>query len=207
VSGDARDLVPEYVLGVLSAEERTQVKGVLDGGDSQALNHEVRLASEAVASLTDALPSRPMTPGGRSRLLATLASPDRFLAFFPTLRQWYDLDDDQLRAVIARIDEGISFIDAPLPGVRYFDFDAGPAAVAKEAGALILASGARFPRHVHHGSERSLILEGTLVLDGRRLHAGDILDATAGSQHQFAAGPERSLVLLVIHDGFSIVPA
>ena len=203
MSGDARDLVPEYVLGLLSESERRRVDDALEGSD--ALGGDVRLAREALAALTDALPQQPAASGGRARLLATLISPDRFLAFFPTLRRWYDLDDAQLRAVIARVDAGTSFVDAPLPGVRYFDFEAGPAAVGKEAGALTLAAGAHFPRHVHHGNERSLVLEGTLLVDGRRLHPGDTIEVTAGSEHQFAAGPERSLVLLVIHDGFSVV--
>lgn len=203
MSGDARDLVPEYVLGVLSAADRARVNEALQG--STELGREVRLATEALTSLTDALPPHPAVPGGRARLLATLASPDRFKAFFPTLRRWYDLDDDGLRAVLARMDAGTSFVDAPLPGVRYFDFTAGPAAIGKEAGALTLAAGASFPRHVHLGNERSMVLEGTLLVDGRRLHAGDTIEVTAGSEHQFAAGPERSLVLLVLHDGFSIV--
>jgi mannose-6-phosphate isomerase-like protein (cupin superfamily) len=202
VSGDARDLIPEYVLGTLSEEDRRRVHDAVDG--SAALGREVRLTSEALASLADALPARPATPGGRARLLATLTSPDRFKAFFPTLRRWYDLDDDQLRAVLSRIDAGTDFIDAPLPGVRYFDFPAGPAAVCKEAGALTLAAGAIFPRHVHHGNERSMVLEGTLLVDGRRLHPGDTVEVTAGSEHEFSAGPERPLVLLVIHDGISL---
>lgn len=203
MSGDPREQLAEFVLGVLPESEAPVLSAAV--AESPALAGELRQAAQAVAALTDVLPAAPLAPGGRARLLATLASPDRFRAFFPTLRRWFDLDDDGLRAVIARMDAGTSFVDAPLPGVRYFDFPAGPAAVGKEAGVLTLAAGAHFPAHVHHGSERSMVLEGTLLLDGRRLHAGDTVEVTPGSQHEFGAGPERSLVLLVIHDGFSLV--
>ena len=104
MSGDARDLLPEYVLGLLSDEERRRFAA--ESADSAPLNRDVRLAAEAIATLSDALPPRPVAVDGRARLMATLASPDRFAAFFPTLRQWYDLDDDGLRAVIARMDAG-----------------------------------------------------------------------------------------------------
>lgn len=203
MSDDARELVPEYVLGLLPEDERRRLVSAQEG--SATLAQEVRMAAAAVATLADALPERAPLPGGRSRLLATLASPDRFQAFFPTLRQWFDLTDEQLRSVIARMDAGTEFVDAPLPGVRYFDFETGPRAVGKEAGVLTLAPGARFPAHVHKGGERSMVLEGTLLLDGLRLHPGDVVDVTAGSRHEFAAGPERRLALLVIHDGIRLV--
>lgn len=202
MSNDAHELIPEYVLGLLAEDERRRVAGAVQG--SAALEREVRRTENAVAALADALPDRAPLPGGRARLLATLSSPTRFQAFFPTLRQWFDLSDEQLCAVIARMDDGAAFVDAPLPGVRYFDFQAGPRALGKEAGVLTLAAGARFPAHVHHGGERSMILEGTLLLDGRSLHPGDVVEVTAGARHAFAAGPERRLALLVIHDGISL---
>jgi len=202
MSGDVKDLMAEFVLGVLPEDDQARLTAAVAA--SPALAGEVRQAARAVAALTDALPAATMAPSGRARLLATLASPDRFQAFFPTLRAWYDLSDDQLRAVIARIDAGTSFVDAPWPGVWYFDFDGGPAAVGKEAGVLMMAPAAHFPSHVHLGGERSMVLEGTLLVDGQRLHAGDVVELTAGSRHEFSAGPGRPLVLLVIHDGFQL---
>jgi putative transcriptional regulator len=87
--------------------------------------------------------------------------------------------------------------------VRYFHFAAGRAAVGKEAGCLVLSPGARFPRHSHDGPERSMVLEGTLLLDGRAWHAGSVVECAAGTSHDFAAGAGRDLVVIVIHDGIS----
>lgn len=204
MSDEASDLLAEFVLGVLSADETARVSAAVT--DSPTLAGEVRQAARAVAALTDALPVARVDPRVRARLLATLSGPERFKEFFPTLRAWYDLDDDQLRAVLARIDDGTSFVDAPMPGVRYFNFSAGPSALGKEAGVLTMAPGAHFPSHVHLGVERSMVLEGTLVLGDSRLHAGDVVEVSAGSQHDFSAGPERPLVLVVLHDGFKLAP-
>ena len=52
----------------------------------------------------------------------------------------------------------------------------------------------------------SPVLEGTLLLEGRTWHAGDILEADAGSSHTFTATPGRDLVIIVGHDGIVISP-
>lgn len=201
MSDSARDLVPEYVLGVLPEGARKDVEAAIQ--DSADLDEEVRLSRLAIASLTDGLPPARVAPTDRSRLMATLASPDRFRGFFPVLRRWFDLGEQELRAALALVDAGTAWIDAPFPGVRYFHFQGGAAAVGKESGCLVLSPGARFPRHLHAGAERSMVLEGTLVLDGRQWHAGDVVETAGGTTHDFAAGPGRDLVLIVIHDGIS----
>ena len=201
MSGSARDLVPEYVLDVLPEAGRKDVEAAIHG--SADLEDEVRLSRQALASLADALLPAHVASAGRSRLLATLASPDRFRAFFPVLRRWFDLGDQGLRTVLAQIDDGTAWIDAPFPGVRYFHFQGGAAAVGKESGCLVLSPGAHVPRHLHAGTERSMVLEGTLVLDGRACHAGDVIETAGGTTHDFAAGPGRDLILIVIHDGIS----
>ena len=195
------ELVAEFVLGVLPEARSKELAAAI--ASDPGLEREVRLGGMLVDLLADGLPAPPRAANARARLLATLSSPDRFKELFPILRSWFDLGDDELRAVLARADEGRSWVDAPFPGVRYFHFEAGPKALGKEAGCLTLAPGARFPAHRHDGTERSMILEGTLLLDDRAWHAGSVFEAAAGTAHELSAGAGRDLVLVVIHDGIS----
>jgi hypothetical protein len=209
------DALPELVLGILPPDEEEAVAAALGGAsggalgpgggvDLAALSARIRQAERAVeAALVDVLPVVHPGTGARDRLLATLCSPDRFREFFPTLRRWFDLDDAGLGAVIARIDAGTSWKDTPFAGMRYFRFSAGPGALGRESGCVLLAAGARFPRHRHRGHERSIILEGSLTLDGRRCHAGDVIESPIGSAHEFVSGTGRDLVILTSHDGIA----
>ncbi|MSP62239.1 MAG: cupin domain-containing protein [Myxococcales bacterium] len=47
-----------------------------------------------------------------------------------------------------------------------------------------LAPGGRILAHQHAGTEVMYIIKGSMVVDGIRLHAGDILTAPAGSVHR-----------------------
>ena len=200
------DALPELVLGILPRDEEEAVEAALvgprDAVDAAALSARIRQAERAVeAALVDVLPVVHPGTGARARLLATLGSPERFRELFPTLRRWFDLDDAGLGAVIARIDAGTSWKDTPFAGMRYFRFSAGPGALGRESGCVLLAAGARFPRHRHRGHERSMILEGSLTLDGRRYHAGDVIESPIGSAHELVSGAGRDLVILTSHDG------
>lgn len=197
-----KDLLPEYVLGLLTPEAQRKLDAEL--ARSPELLREARETEEALLALSDRLPSvRTGTASGRARLMATLSTAARFERFFPLLQRWFDLDQAAVVKVLTDMDGGKSWIAAPFAGVRYFHFASGPAALAKESGCVRVAAGARFPRHEHAGRERALILEGTLLLDGRIWHVGDVVEAEAGTAHAFAAGPERDLVFIVGHDGVS----
>lgn len=196
-----KDLLPELVLGLLPHETEARLKAEVER--SPALVRETRETEEALLAMADRLPAEQPPVGGRARLIATLSSPARFKRFFPLFQRWFDLDDAAITRVLADMDAGKAWKAAPFPGVRYFHFDSGPAALAREAGCIRLAAGAQFPRHVHAGAERALILEGTLLLDGRAWHVGDTVEAAAGTAHSFFAGAERDLVFIVGHDGVS----
>jgi hypothetical protein len=208
VSRESQARVPELVLGILPADEQVAVAAELAKPSPVAaeLAAEIRLSARAVeAALVDALPAVPLGAGARARLLATLASPGRFRAFFPTLRRWFDLDDQGLSAVIARIDAGTAWKSTPFPGMRYFRFAPGPAALGRESGCVALAAGTRFPRHQHLGEERSMVLEGSLMLDGRRIDPGEAVESPPGSAHELVACPGRDVVILTSHDGLSFL--
>ena len=50
-----------------------------------------------------------------------------------------------------------------------------------------LKNGARVPRHVHHGHEEVLVLEGRVSLDGTVMEVGDYLYTTPGEEHDVVA--------------------
>jgi anti-sigma factor ChrR (cupin superfamily) len=139
----------------------------------------------------------------RDRLLATLGSADRFAPFFEELQALVGLDLRELKLQLSKIDgpQDPGWQRAPFPGVRYLDFTPGPAAGASEAGLVRVAAGGHFPSHVHVARERACILEGSLILEGRTYYPGTVVDSPAGSSHEFTAGPERDLVLIVAHSG------
>lgn len=208
---DEGTVVPELVLGILPADEDRTVGIRLGEPDLHAgspgaarLAAEIRRAERAVAAaLVDPLPAVPLPAGGRARLLATLQSPDRFRAFFSTLRRWFDLDDTGLAAVIAKVDSGLAWKDTPFPGMRYFRFAGGPAALGRESGVVQLLPGTTFPRHRHVGHERSMVLEGSLTLDGRRIDPGEAVESGPGTEHALVACPGRNVVIITGHDGLS----
>jgi len=50
-----------------------------------------------------------------------------------------------------------------------------------------LASGTRFPRHAHQGTEEVVVLSGIVLIGGAELTAGDYLFTTPGEEHDVAA--------------------
>jgi quercetin dioxygenase-like cupin family protein len=137
----------------------------------------------------------------QERLFHTLRGPERFRPFFERLQAIVDLNLPALREVLGRIDAEEGWVAAPFPSVRYLNFTPGPRANAQEGGLVRLAKGAAFPRHHHHGHETACVLEGVLHLGDGRYPPGSILESTAGSTHEFSAGPMRDLVFIVAHNG------
>ena len=50
-----------------------------------------------------------------------------------------------------------------------------------------LASGSRFPRHAHTGTEEVVVLSGAVRIGGVDLNAGDYLFTSAGEEHDVVA--------------------
>jgi anti-sigma factor ChrR (cupin superfamily) len=145
-------------------------------------------------------------PPARARLLATLEGPRRFALVARALGRVTHLGADAVTAVLTKIDDATTWIDAPFPGVRYFNFTPGATAGAVEAGLVRLRPGARFPHHRHLGHEVSLVLDGLLEERGQVHGPGSIVKAERGTAHDYAAGPGRDLLLVSVHGGFEILP-
>ncbi|MEM6996295.1 MAG: cupin domain-containing protein, partial [Myxococcota bacterium] len=74
--------------------------------------------------------------------------------------------------------------DDMVPGVRYRDFEGGPAIGEAHGGLIRVAAGASFPPHEHVGDEAMLILQGEVEDDsGTRYSAGDLIESASGTSH------------------------
>lgn len=212
MSDDPRALIDAQALDPGSPEDRQRLEEL--AAQSAAVRAELRLAQESLAEWACGRSYRGPSPSSGSikrRLFATLGSVDRFKPFFEDLQALVGLDLPALKRELAKIDmsdltEGrqareAGWQRAPFPGVSYLDFTPGPAAGVPEAGLVRVVAGGHFPRHQHVTRERALILEGSVILEGRTYHPGAIVDSPAGSSHEFTAGPGRDLVLMVAHGG------
>lgn len=56
-----------------------------------------------------------------------------------------------------------------------------------------LASGSRFPRHAHEGTEEVVVLTGTVQIGGVELSAGDYLFTSPGEEHDVVALTDASI--------------
>lgn len=56
-----------------------------------------------------------------------------------------------------------------------------------------LASGSRFPRHAHEGTEEVVVLAGTVQIGGAELSAGDYLFTSPGEEHDVVALTDASI--------------
>ena len=86
--------------------------------------------------------------------------------------------------------------DTPLPGIQMkvlsIDEARGVATM------LIRATpGAVYPSHRHSGPEECYVIRGSVVIDGRVLHAGDFHHADADSDHGEITTTEGAEVLIV----------
>jgi putative transcriptional regulator len=86
--------------------------------------------------------------------------------------------------------------DTPLPGIqsKVLSVDQARGVVTM----LIRASaGAVYPSHRHSGPEECYVIRGSVVIDGRVLHAGDFHHADADSDHGEITTTEGAEVLIV----------
>jgi hypothetical protein len=203
VKADLLDRLPEYVLGTLPEAELDELRAEVSA--SPELQREVDRISEALAQASASLPPQAPSPGGRARLLESLAGPDRFRPFFAELARRFDLTVDAIRALVARIDDPAAWEATPLSWVKLIHFAGGPALAGADAGFVRVAAGTKFPRHRHQGPEMSFVLEGRMFESGRVLGPGAIDEISPDAIHEYTVGPEADLVVMVWHHGITLL--
>ena len=144
---------------------------------------------------------RPLaSPGGlRERLLGGAGGKHRFLPFLDRSMQLFDLPEGETTGHLHSVDDPDAWEDM-LPGVRFRDFDGGPALGEAHVGLVRLSPGEAFPRHSHVGEERSLVLQGELVDDaGQHYRAGDLIVSADGTTHELrAVGDHEAIYASVV---------
>jgi putative transcriptional regulator len=204
------ELLADHALGILSDQERREVDRLL--ARAPALRRERDASAEALsAAVAGALAPAPRPPRGPlDRLIATLAGPDRFAPFMADLTRLFALDQHAIRTLLARADRTAAGWETSLCGVELaetelFHFAVGPelAAAGGAGGVVRMRPGARFPSHSHGGDEVTFVLEGG-YRSGSRVHGpGAVITMPGGSSHEYAAAPERPLLIIVLHRGIS----
>lgn len=182
MTGNLRELLPLYALGILEPDEALIVE--------RAVARDAGLAAELVAyqQTTGALGAviQPVAPAPavKQRLLASVGG-GRFEAFSARLARMYDVTLDRARELLGLIERPASWIPQVVPGLSFVEFEGGPAAAAADCGFVRLAPGAVFPPHSHLGEEMTTILSGQLqdMANGRVLRAGDDYVQSEGSSH------------------------
>jgi anti-sigma factor ChrR (cupin superfamily) len=135
----------------------------------------------------------------RERLLGVAGGRDRFLPFLDRTMALFDLPEDETQGHLHSVDDDAAWDDM-LPGVRFRDFDGGPALGEAHVGLVRLAPGEAFPRHSHVGEERVLILQGEVVDDeGNHYRAGDLVVSADGTEHEVrAVGDQEAIYAAVV---------
>lgn len=136
--------------------------------------------------------------------MRTLAGVDRFAPFFGELSRLLGLPAEAVRRVLVAIDQPEDWRPAA-PGITCVDIGRRGGTGAPGAALLRLRPGTVFPRHHHLGDEVAFVLEGSGHDCGRTLGPGERVAHAAGTEHDFVAGGERDLVLVVVHGGLRFV--
>jgi hypothetical protein len=203
VRADVAELLPELALGLLPADELAAIERAVAA--SPELQREVAEMTEALAVPAAALPPAVPPAALRARLLATLGGPDRFRPFFAELARRFDLTVEAVRALLGRIDDPAAWEATPVPWVKLIHFQGGPALGAADAGFVRVGAGRRFPRHSHKGPEMSFVLEGRMIEGTRVYRPGELEEISPDVVHDYVAGPEADLVVMVWHHGIVLV--
>jgi quercetin dioxygenase-like cupin family protein len=203
------DLIPDYVLGELSAEQQRQVDALIE--DSPELRREVDRVTEALAAAAGVTTAVAPAPALRARLLRTLGGVDRFAPFLDELTRLFELPVETIRKLLARVDGPEwedSLLGVKLHGSELFHFPVGPRLreTGAAGGVVRIRAGVKFPQHRHHGDEVTFVLEGGYIAGGRTYGPGSTIPAPGGTEHHYQSAPERDLVLMVLHRGITLLP-
>lgn len=206
MTGDVRELLPLYALGILEADEASVVE--------RAVASDAALAAELASyrQTADAIGStiQPVAPDPevRQRLMASVGG-GRFEAFAARMAKMFDVTVDRGRELLGLIERKASWIAQPVPGLSFVDFEGGPATAAADCGFVRLAPGAVFPPHTHLGEEMTTILSGRVhdPVNDRTIGPGEDYIRTEGSTHYLVCvGDEDCIYATRAHGGISLGP-
>ena len=135
----------------------------------------------------------------RSRLMAELEGPARYLPFCAELGKHFELTEARVRELLALIDAPGSWKRGASPLEGYYNFKPGPSLLPLHGGFVRLLGGTGFPLHRHCDRELTFVLSGRLY-DDRGLHypPGSAIEMPPGSVHSLSVTDETPALLAVL---------
>jgi putative transcriptional regulator len=207
MTGDVRELLPLYALGILESDEVAVVERALAA--DAALAAELAAYQQTADALGAAIGPVPPPPDIKQRLLASVGG-GRFEAFSGRLARLYDITVDRARELLGLIERPASWVPQIIPGISLVHFEGGRATAAADCGFIRLAPGATFPMHTHLGEEVVTILSGRVhdVTNDRMLGPGDDYVQLEGTHHyKVCVGDEDCIYASRAMNGIEIAGA
>ncbi len=170
---DVEALALADAVGALDPDEQRELSARLASLTPQSRAEVARLYDTA-ALVAGTL--EPVAPPAhvRERVMAAARTPGRY-TLPASDGDWFDTPFAGIRGRVLAVDRA--------KGVATLFLRAEPGAV--------------YPSHDHHGAEECYVLRGTVVIDGRTLHAGDFHHADDGSTHGEITTVDGADVLIV----------
>lgn len=204
MTGDVRELLPLYALGILEADEQAAVERAIAG--DAAIAAELTSHQRATEAITDAIQPVAPPPEVKQRLLASVGG-GRFEAFTARMARMFEVTLDRARELLGLIERPASWVPQVVPGISFVDFVGGPAIANADCGFVRLAPGAVFPPHRHIGEEVTLILSGRIhdPVNDRTIGPGEEYIRPAGTTHYLVCiGDEDCIYASLANDGIEI---
>jgi putative transcriptional regulator len=181
MTGNIRELLPLYALGILDSDEAMVVERAIAADATLAA--ELAAYQQTADAIGTALTPIAPSPDVKLRLFASIGG-GRFEAFSARMATLFDVTVDRARELLGLIERPASWV-AQIPGISLVHFDGGPAAAAADCGFIRITPGAVFPPHSHLGEEAVTILCGQIhdVTNDRMVVAGDDYVQPEGTNH------------------------
>jgi anti-sigma factor ChrR (cupin superfamily) len=179
---DGATLAALDALGLLDDADRLELERALAG--SEELRSELHDLREVAALLAETSPLETPSAAVRDRIAAHAAGVHRRPGAPPLSQAMHFIDRDE------------GWQPHPIPGITVkvlaVDGNTGVATLLVRA-----APGTTYPAHHHSGSEGCYVIEGEVVVAGRRIGPGDFHLADADSDHDPLYTETGATVLLV----------
>ena len=179
---DGSTLAALDALGLLDDDDRLELARALAG--SEELRSELHDLREVAALLAETSPLETPSAAVRDRIAAHAAGVDRRREPPPLSQALHFIDRDE------------GWRPHPIPGITVkvlaVDGKTGVATLLVRA-----APGTTYPAHHHSGSEGCYVIEGEVLVAGRRIGPGDFHLADADSDHDPLYTETGATVLLV----------
>lgn len=170
---DVEALALADAVGALDADEQGELAARLADLPPELRAQVARLYDSVVAVAEGAATVAPPAYV-RERVLAAARTAGRY-TLPASDGDWFDTGVTGIRARILSVDR---------------DRDIATMLFRAEPGAV-------YPSHHHHGGEECYVIRGSIVIDGRTLHAGDFHHADGDSDHGDITTVEGAEVLIV----------